>query len=170
MTSNCFSPRSVMLTRLTLAGCSAFSAKVVISSLNSMMSIFSPRRFADDRLHAHALHADTGAHRITSLSRDMTAILVRSPASRASRADHHRTVVNLGHFALEEVLYQLGRGAGNKSPAAPFAARSTRCSTTRTRSPTANCSSRDCSRSAYALPPCQGQKSHPAARDALPSR
>ena len=32
-----------METRLTLAGCSAFSAKVVISSENSMMSIFSPR-------------------------------------------------------------------------------------------------------------------------------
>jgi hypothetical protein len=40
MTSICLSARSVMETRLTLAGCSAFSAKVVISSENSMMSIF----------------------------------------------------------------------------------------------------------------------------------
>ena len=72
-----------METRLTLAGCSAFSAKVVISSLNSMMSIFSPRssRMMDcTRMPFMPTQAPTGS---TSLSRLMTAILVRSPASRA---------------------------------------------------------------------------------------
>jgi hypothetical protein len=71
------------LTRLTFAGCSAFSANVVISSLNSMMSIFSPRssRMIDcTRMPFMPTHAPTGS---TSLSRDITAILVRSPASRA---------------------------------------------------------------------------------------
>ena len=72
-----------METRLTFAGCSAFSAKVVISSENSMMSIFSPRssRMMDwTRMPFMPTQAPTGS---TSLSRDMTAILVRSPASRA---------------------------------------------------------------------------------------
>ena len=72
-----------MLTRLTLAGCSAFSANVVISSrvLNDV-DLFAAQ-FANDRLHAHALHADAGADWIDVLVARLTAILVRSPASRA---------------------------------------------------------------------------------------
>ena len=72
-----------MLTRATLAGWRAFSAKVVTSSENSMMSIFSPRssRMMDcTRMPFMPTQAPTGS---TSLSRDWTAILVRSPASRA---------------------------------------------------------------------------------------
>jgi len=55
----------------------------VISSENSMMSIFSPRnsRMIDcTRIPFIPTHAPTGS---TSLSRLTTAILVRSPASRA---------------------------------------------------------------------------------------
>ena len=40
-------------------------------------------QFADDRLHAHALHADAGADAVHVAVAAMTAILVRSPASRA---------------------------------------------------------------------------------------
>jgi hypothetical protein len=83
ITSSCFSPRSVIETRLTFAGCSAFSANVVISSENSMMSIFSPRssRMIDcTRIPFMPTQAPTGS---TSLSRLCTAIFVRSPASRA---------------------------------------------------------------------------------------
>ena len=41
-------------------------------------------QLADDGLHAHALHADAGADRVDILvAAIMTAILVRSPASRA---------------------------------------------------------------------------------------
>ena len=72
-----------MLTRLTFAGCRAFSANVVIYSLNSIMSIFSPRssRMMDcTRMPFIPTQAPTGS---TSLSRETTAILVRSPASRA---------------------------------------------------------------------------------------
>ena len=83
ITSSCFSVRSAMETRLTLAGCNAFSANVVISSEYSIMSIFSPRnsRMIDcTRIPFMPTQAPTGS---TSLSRLCTAILVRSPASRA---------------------------------------------------------------------------------------
>ena len=74
---------SITVTRLTLAGCKAFSANVAGSSWYSMMSIFSPRssRMIDcTRIPFMPTQAPTGS---TSLSFDMTAILVRSPASRA---------------------------------------------------------------------------------------
>ena len=82
-TSRCFSALSTTVTRLTFAGCSAFSANVTASSWNSIMSIFSPRnsRMIDcTRIPFIPTHAPTAS---TSLSLDMTAILVRSPASRA---------------------------------------------------------------------------------------
>ena len=83
ITSRCFSAESTTVTRLTLAGCNAFSAKVTGSSWYSMMSTFSPRssRMIDcTRMPFMPTQAPTES---TSLSLDITAILVRSPASRA---------------------------------------------------------------------------------------
>ena len=63
ITSICFSPRSMIETRLTLAGCSAFSAKVVIFRVLDDVDLFAAQ-LANDGLHAHALHADAGADAI----------------------------------------------------------------------------------------------------------
>jgi hypothetical protein len=71
-----------MLTRLTLAGESALITKVVASSFHSTMSIFSPRssRMMDcTRVPFMPTQAPTGS---TSFSRETTATLARSPASR----------------------------------------------------------------------------------------
>ena len=73
----------MMVTRLILAGLSAWVANVTGSSENSMMSIFSPRssRMIDcTRMPFMPTQAPTLS---TSRSRLDTAILVRSPASRA---------------------------------------------------------------------------------------
>ena len=72
-----------MLTLETLAGLKALVAKDTESSFHSMMSIFSPRssRMMDcTRMPFMPTQAPTAS---TSRSRDWTAILVRSPASRA---------------------------------------------------------------------------------------
>ena len=63
-----------------------------------MMSIFSPRssRMIDcTRMPFMPTQAPTLS---TSRSRLCTAILVRSPASRAHALDHHRAVVDLRNF------------------------------------------------------------------------
>src|SRR6185436_7448233 len=66
---------------------------------------------ADDRLHAGALHADAGADRVdVALARhhrDLGA--VARFAHRA--ADHHRAVVDLRHFLLEQLDQQRRVGA-----------------------------------------------------------
>ena len=72
-----------MDTRLTCAGLIALVANVTTSSDHWMMSIFSPRssRMMDwTRLPLMPTHAPTGS---TSRSLEATAILVRSPDSRA---------------------------------------------------------------------------------------
>ena len=68
-------------------------------------------QLADDRLHARALHADAGAHRIdvalAAVDRDLGAL-----AGGAHRGlDHHRAVVDLGHFHLEQLDQQARIGA-----------------------------------------------------------
>ncbi len=81
-TSMIFCSSSTMETRLILAGESAFSTKPTASSLHSTMSIFSPRssRMMDwTRVPFIPTQAPTGS---TSFSREMTATLARSPASR----------------------------------------------------------------------------------------
>jgi hypothetical protein len=75
------------------------------------MSIFSPRssRMMDcTRMPFMPTQAPTLS---TSRSRLCTAILVRSPASRAQALDGHRAVVDLRHFLLEQAHHQLRRGA-----------------------------------------------------------
>jgi hypothetical protein len=52
----------------TSAGCSALTRKVGMSSDHGMMSIFSPCKLVDNRLHAAAAHTDTGADRVDELS------------------------------------------------------------------------------------------------------
>ena len=83
ITSMCLPSGSTIATREILAGLSAFSTNFCESSLNSMMSIFSPRssRMIDcTRMPFMPTHAPTQS---TSRSLLSTAILVRSPASRA---------------------------------------------------------------------------------------
>ena len=75
---------STIETRLTLAGESAFTTNVAGSSLHSTMSIFSPRssRMIDcTRVPFMPTQAPTGS---TSRSRETTATLARSPASRTA--------------------------------------------------------------------------------------
>src|SRR5438093_523065 len=81
-TSMIFCSSSTIVTRLILAGESAFSTKTTGSSFHSTMSIFSPRssRMMDcTRVPFMPTHAPTGS---TSFSRETTATLARSPASR----------------------------------------------------------------------------------------
>ena len=90
---------------MIFAGLKALAAKTSTSSLYSMMSIFSPQ-FADDGLHAHALHADTGAHaidvRILGEDRHFGALA----GLARDGLDHHRAVVDLRNFHFEELLHQ----------------------------------------------------------------
>ncbi len=76
-----------------------------------MMSIFSPRssRMIDcTRMPFMPTQAPTLS---TSRSRLETAILVRSPASRAQPRMLYGAVVNFGDFLFEQALDQLGIGA-----------------------------------------------------------
>ena len=70
-------------------------------------------QLADDRLHAHALHAHAGAHAIhvavAALHGDLGAL---AGFARAA-FDDHRVVVDLRHFLLEQAHHQLRRGARN---------------------------------------------------------
>ncbi len=81
-----------------MPGCSAFSAKVVISSLNSMISIFSPRssRMIDCtrvRFHAHA-----GTHRIHILVAALHSDLGALAGFTGNGANDHGVVVNFGNL------------------------------------------------------------------------
>ena len=94
-----------------MAGCSAFSAKVVTSSRELDDVDLLAAQLADDRLHAHALHADACADRIDILVARLHGDLGALAGLARDRAHVDRAVVDLRHFALEEVLHQLRRGA-----------------------------------------------------------
>src|SRR5258706_3909299 len=68
-------------------------------------------QFADDGLHAHALHAHAGADGIhifvLRLHRDLGAFA----GFAGNGTDLHGAVINLRHFGLEEGLHQFRRGA-----------------------------------------------------------
>jgi hypothetical protein len=68
-------------------------------------------QFADDRLHAHALHAHAGANAIhiaiAALHGDFGAL---SGFPRAS-FDSHGAIVDFRHFLFEQTHYQFGSGA-----------------------------------------------------------
>src|SRR5208337_244397 len=68
-------------------------------------------QLADDGLHAHALHAHASTDAvhvaIPAHHRDLGALAGFPGAA----LDHHRVVVNLGDFLLEQAHHQLGRGA-----------------------------------------------------------
>ena len=68
-------------------------------------------QLADDRLHAHALHADAGAHRIDVLVLRHDGDLGALAGFARDGADHDGVVVDLRHFGLEQVRDQLRRGA-----------------------------------------------------------
>src|SRR5258708_1632635 len=130
ITSSFFVSGSIICTRVTFAGLSAFCANATVSSLYGMMSIFSPRssRMIDcTRMPFMPTHAPTGS---TSLSRLITATLERSPAShvddqvRPFRALHNhrhqfaharmilvvnRVALGLAHLLQDHLLRRLRR-------------------------------------------------------------
>ena len=70
-------------------------------------------QFANDRLHAHALHADAGADAIhVAVAAGYGDLGALAGFARAA-FDHHGVVVNLGNFLLEQAHHQFRRGARN---------------------------------------------------------
>src|SRR5208283_2943544 len=68
-------------------------------------------QFANDRLHAHALHADARAHAIDiAVAAGDGDFRTLAGFARAC-FDDHRVVVNFGNFLLEQTHHQLRRGA-----------------------------------------------------------
>ena len=70
-------------------------------------------QFANDRLHTHALHSHAGAHGVHVLVLRHHGDLGALAGFTGNSADHNRAVINLRHFRLEQVLYQLRRRARN---------------------------------------------------------
>src|SRR5262245_32352388 len=72
-------------------------------------------QLADDRLHAHALHAYAGAYAVdvavTALHRDLGPLASLSSAT----ADRHSAIVDLGHLLLEQPHHQLRRCARHQN-------------------------------------------------------
>src|SRR5262249_6790020 len=72
-------------------------------------------QLADDRLHAHALHPDTGADAVyvavAALHRDFRALarLTRAAANR------HRSIVDFRYLLLEQPHHQFGRCARHQN-------------------------------------------------------
>jgi hypothetical protein len=97
-----------MTTRLTVAGWSALTTKVAVSSLQGMMSIFSPCSScttAWTRLPFMPTQAPTGS---MLESRLITPILARLPGSRAAALMVDDAVVDFGHFLREQLLHEFG--------------------------------------------------------------
>src|ERR1700683_5419535 len=101
-------------------------------------------QLADDRLHPHTLHANTSAHSIHVFVFRHDGNLGAFAGLAGNRPDDHGSVVNFRHFRLEQMLHSSG-AARDTTTAGPFEALSTRAITTRTRSPMAKDSNRDCS-------------------------
>ena len=70
-------------------------------------------QFANDRLHAHALHADAGSDCVHLFVFGQDCDLGALSSFARSCADHHRAVVNLRNFGLEQVLHKFRRGTRN---------------------------------------------------------
>src|SRR5260370_6184493 len=70
-----------------------------------------PAQLADDGLHAHALHAHTGADGVYIFVLGHDRDLGAFAGFTGDGADLYRAVVDLGNLGLKQVLYQLRRGA-----------------------------------------------------------
>src|SRR5229473_3011316 len=70
-------------------------------------------QFADDRLYAHAFHSNASADRVHVLVFGHDGDLGALTGLASDGADHNRAVINFGNFGLEQMLYQLRRGARN---------------------------------------------------------
>src|SRR5213075_1309589 len=68
-------------------------------------------QLADDRLHARALHADAGADRVDVALAAEHRDLGTLAGGADGGLDHHRAVVDLRHFHLEELDQQARIGA-----------------------------------------------------------
>src|ERR1700687_4210249 len=70
-------------------------------------------QFANNRLHAHALHADAGADAIDVAVAAGYSDLGPLPGFPGATFDDHGVVVNLGNFLLEQAHDQFGGRARN---------------------------------------------------------
>src|SRR5262249_48874393 len=68
-------------------------------------------QLADDGLHPHALHADTGAHAVHVAVPRLDGDLGSLAGLARARLDGHGAVVNLGYLLLEEAHHELWRAA-----------------------------------------------------------
>src|SRR5271165_252857 len=68
-------------------------------------------QLADDRLHAHALHADAGADGVDVLVLRHDGDLRALPSFARDGANHDRAVINFWNFRLEQMLHEFRRGA-----------------------------------------------------------
>ncbi len=66
---------------------------------------FFTAQFANDRLHAHALHAHARAYRVHILIAALYRNLGALACFACGRADLHGAVVNFGNFHLEQTLH-----------------------------------------------------------------
>ncbi len=66
-----------------------------------------PAQLPDDRLHTHSLHAHASAHRVHILIARLNGNLGALARLAGNGANFYGVVVNLRHFAAEEVLHQL---------------------------------------------------------------
>jgi hypothetical protein len=98
-------------------------------------------QFANDRLHAHALHAHAGAHAVHVAVAAGDGDLGALAGFARAAFDHHGVVVNLRHFLLEQAHHQLRRRRAGTTTPAFLPALSTLLITQRTRSPTLKFSS-----------------------------
>src|SRR5580765_6196066 len=70
-------------------------------------------QLTDDGLHAHAFHADASSDGIDVFIARHDGDLRALASFASNRADHHRVVINLRHFRLEQVLHELWRRTRN---------------------------------------------------------
>ena len=70
-------------------------------------------QFANDRLHAHALHADAGSDCVHLFVFRQDCDLGALSSFAGSRSDDYGAVVNLRNFGLEQVLHKFWHGARN---------------------------------------------------------
>ncbi len=73
---------------------------------------FFAAQFADDRLHSHALHADTGANRVDVLILRHDGNLGALASLARNGANNNSAIVDLRHFGLKQMLHQFRRRAG----------------------------------------------------------
>jgi hypothetical protein len=116
ITSMCLLQRIETVTRLILAGLSACVANNhrVFGILDDVDLLAA--QLADDGLHPHALHAHAGAHAVHVAVAALHGDLGALAGFPGAALDHHRAVVDLRHFLLEQPHHQFRRRARDDHP------------------------------------------------------